>query len=220
MTRVLILARSALARAGLENLLPRGRYDVVGSVADLEALEEVFADSEPEIVLVDAGFDSRSELLAAISASEIARDSVVIFLADHPPPSWSAEALGAGARSVLPADVSSAQLCAAIDAALEGLLVLHPEETSPLLTAPATQRSAATPSRSAASDELPEPLTRREREVLQMLAGGLANKEIAAKLNLSEHTVKFHVASILGKLGAASRTEAVSIALRRALILL
>jgi DNA-binding NarL/FixJ family response regulator len=68
--------------------------------------------------------------------------------------------------------------------------------------------------------ELAEPLTRREREVIQMLASGLGNKEIAARLNISDHTVKFHVASILGKLGAASRTEAVSLGIRRGLVLL
>ncbi len=68
--------------------------------------------------------------------------------------------------------------------------------------------------------ELAEPLTRREREVLQMLAGGLANKEIAGRLAISEHTVKFHVASILGKLGAGSRTEAVTIGVRRGLIMI
>jgi DNA-binding CsgD family transcriptional regulator len=65
-----------------------------------------------------------------------------------------------------------------------------------------------------------EPLTARERDVLQMLSQGLGNKEIAARLKISEHTVKFHIASILGKLGASTRTEAVSVALRRGLILL
>jgi DNA-binding CsgD family transcriptional regulator len=69
-------------------------------------------------------------------------------------------------------------------------------------------------------EELTEPLTPREREVLRLLASGLGNKEIAAKLKISEHTAKFHVASILGKLGAASRAEAVSIGMRNGLILL
>jgi DNA-binding NarL/FixJ family response regulator len=68
--------------------------------------------------------------------------------------------------------------------------------------------------------ELPEPLTPREREVLQMISTGLGNKEIAGRLSISEHTVKFHVASILGKLGASSRTEAVSIGIRHGLVLL
>jgi DNA-binding NarL/FixJ family response regulator len=68
--------------------------------------------------------------------------------------------------------------------------------------------------------DLAEPLTPREKEVLQMLASGLANKEIASRLAISEHTVKFHVASILGKFGAGSRTEAVAIGIRSGLVLL
>ena len=68
--------------------------------------------------------------------------------------------------------------------------------------------------------DLAEELTPRETEVLQMLANGLANKAIAARLSISEHTVKFHVASILGKLGAGSRTEAVTLGIRRGIVLL
>jgi DNA-binding CsgD family transcriptional regulator len=62
------------------------------------------------------------------------------------------------------------------------------------------------------------PLTRREREVLQLLAGGMTNKEIAARLGVTDHTIKFHVNGILGKLGAVTRTEAVVEAARRGLI--
>jgi len=89
---------------------------------------------------------------------------------------------------------------------------MHPVEVDAMFPAaqPASRRLA----------ELAEPLTPRESEVLQMLASGLANKQIAAKLAISEHTVKFHVASILGKLGAGSRTEAVSLGIRRGLVLL
>jgi len=91
-------------------------------------------------------------------------------------------------------------------------VVLHPAEIPAAFPAvqPVSQPLA----------ELPEPLTRREREVLQMLAAGLANKGIAARLNISDHTAKFHVAAILGKLGAATRTEAVALGIRRGLVLL
>ena len=91
-------------------------------------------------------------------------------------------------------------------------LVLHPAELDAMFP-------AAEPASSPLA-ELIEPLTPRESEVLQMLASGLANKEIATRLAISEHTVKFHVASILGKLGAASRTEAVTLGIRRGLVLL
>jgi DNA-binding NarL/FixJ family response regulator len=113
---------------------------------------------------------------------------------------------------VLPNEVSTYQLAAALQAAAAGLVVVHPTEIPaafPVAT-PASQPLA----------ELPEPLTRREREVLQMLAAGLANKEIAARLNISDHTAKFHVAAILGKLGASTRTEAVALGIRRGLVLL
>ena len=68
------------------------------------------------------------------------------------------------------------------------------------------------------ADGFPEHLTPREREVLEMMSEGLSNKEIAAQLKISPHTVKFHISSILGKLGASSRTEATTIGLRRGLI--
>jgi DNA-binding NarL/FixJ family response regulator len=116
----------------------------------------------------------------------------------------------------LPNDVSPEQLVAALQAVASGLLVLHPTQISAQVNSGFP--SVTEPSR--ALDELAEPLTPRESEVLQMLASGLANKEIAAKLAISEHTVKFHVASILGKLGAATRTEAVSLGIRRGLVLL
>ena len=70
------------------------------------------------------------------------------------------------------------------------------------------------------NDQLVEPLTRREIEVLQLLAAGLGNKEIASRLHISEHTAKFHVASIMSKLGAATRTEAVTLGIRRGLVMI
>jgi len=112
----------------------------------------------------------------------------------------------------LPSEVSAEQLRAALEAAAAGLVVVHPSELSGVLP----ERAVL----SAPLRELPEPLTPREREVLQMISAGLGNKEIAARLSISEHTVKFHVASILGKLGASSRTEAVSIGIRHGLVLL
>jgi DNA-binding NarL/FixJ family response regulator len=210
--RVLIVAPSPQARSVLQDLLPRGDYDVVGKISDLAALADTFAEIDPDVVLAEAGEDSESDLLDAISAADMVHDSAVILLAEHPSPGWTAQAIRRGVRAVLPADAPARQLRAAIHAAVEGLVVLPSMEAGMTATAPLREIVPA--------EELPEALTRREREVLQMLASGLANKEIAAKLNLSDHTVKFHVASILGKLGAASRTEAVAIGIRRGLVLL
>jgi DNA-binding NarL/FixJ family response regulator len=210
--RVFIVAASPLARGGLENLLATRGASVVGRSAGLGSLFEQIVDVEPDVVLVDASGDNAEALLDALVSSNLAAETTVILLSNHPRPGWTAEALRAGVRAILPSEVSPDQLAAALEAAMAGLVVVHPSEIAVALPAPSAALSPLA--------ELAEPLTPREREVLEMLASGLVNKEIAAKLSISEHTVKFHVASILGKLGAATRTEAVSLGFRRGLVLL
>ncbi len=212
MIRVFIVAASSLARAGLQSLFGSRDVEVVGSAPSLESLAGQWSDVEADIVLVDAAGEQSEGVLDSLAASQLASEANIVVLSDHSDPRWLAEALRLGVRAVLPGDVSPDQLVAALEAASAGLIVMHPAEVGAIF--PAAQ-SAPRP-----LAELPEPLTPRESEVLQMLASGLANKEIAARLSISEHTVKFHVASILGKLGAGSRTEAVSLGIRRGLVLL
>jgi DNA-binding NarL/FixJ family response regulator len=210
--RVFIVAASPLARAGLENLLAARHVEVAGSVANLDALAGQLPDAAVEAILIDSSGEPFEPLLDSVIASGLPSDFQVVVLAEAASPAASAEALHAGVRAVLPNDISPDQLDAALEAAASGLVVLHPAHFQ-----------AAVPAASLAPrplEELLEPLTPRESEVLQMLAAGLGNKEIAAKLGISEHTVKFHVGSILGKLGAATRTEAVSLGIRRGLVLL
>ncbi|HYT24616.1 MAG TPA: response regulator transcription factor [Candidatus Polarisedimenticolia bacterium] len=212
MIRVFIVAASPLIRAGVQSMLADSRVDIVGSAADLESISGQLVDVEPDVVLVEAGADTHEELLSTLEDAEIAREYPVIVLSEQIKAAWLSDALRAGVRAILPREVTLEQLRAALEAAAAGLLVVHPSELDTVL--PATVGSHAP------VDELLEPLTRREREVLQMLAAGLANKEIAARLAISDHTVKFHVASILGKLGVSTRTEAVSLGIRRGLVLL
>jgi two-component system, NarL family, response regulator YdfI len=179
---------------------------------DFETTSGQLVDVEPDVVLVEVAADTHEELLNALEDSEIAREYAVIVLSEQPRAEWTSKALRAGVCAVLPREVSPEQLRAALEAAAAGLVVVHPSEVSAVLPAPAALSSPVR--------ELPEPLTPREREVLQMISAGLGNKEIAGRLSISEHTVKFHVASILGKLGAATRTEAVSIGIRHGLVLL
>jgi NarL family two-component system response regulator YdfI len=210
--RVFIVAASPLIRGGLQSMLADSRFDIVGSAADLESISGQLVDVEPDVVLVEAAADAQEELLNALEDAELAQEYPVIVLSEQLKAPWLSKALRAGVRAVLPRDATPEQLRAALEAAATGLVVVHPSELDSVL--PATVGSPV------AVDELLEPLTRREREVLQMLAAGLANKEIAARLAISDHTVKFHVASILGKLGASTRTEAVSAGIRRGLVLL
>lgn len=233
MTRVFIIAASSTARSGLENSLGRApmsrrdsrsrardssaQIEVTGSGPDLDALEGRELDGSIDVLLIDASDVNASRLLADIRDTELASDVPIVLLTDQASPAWSTEALREGVRAILPVDVAADQLLAALQAAAAGLIVLHPFEVDSALPAAATGTSARSIQ---PATEVAEALTPREREVLQMLAAGVGNKEIAARLNISDHTAKFHVASILGKLGASTRTEAVAVGIRRGLILL
>lgn len=212
MIRLFIVAASPLARSGLQNLLAARDVSVAGSADTLETLAAELLDIEPDVVVLDASGSNPERILEELAATDLAGETPIVVLLDHTPPGFIAEAMRAGVRAILPSQITSQQLTATLRAAVEGLVLLHPSDVQTLF--PATSLAAAPLA------ELPEALTRREREVLQMLASGLANKEIAARLAISDHTVKFHVASILGKLGAATRTEAVALGIRRGLVLL
>jgi DNA-binding NarL/FixJ family response regulator len=185
--------------------------EVVGSAPNFESLAGQWPDVEADIVLVETSGEQFEAVMDSLAASELASEATIVVLSDHSESRRLAAALRAGVRAILPSNISPEQLVAALQAVAAGLTVMHPAEIDAMFPAGPTSRPLA---------ELTEPLTPRESEVLQMLASGLANKEIAARLAISEHTVKFHVASILGKLGAESRTEAVSLGIRRGLVLL
>jgi two-component system, NarL family, response regulator YdfI len=210
--RVFLIAASPLARAALQSRLKAQGVKIVGSAAAIDALGGDLSDTQADVLLVDAARESPEAIIESLADSDLAAEIPIVVLTEAALPAASAQALQAGIRAVLPNEISTDQLAAALQAAAAGLVVLHPAEVPVVFpaVAPASQPLA----------ELPEPLTRREREVLQMLAAGLANKEIAARLNISDHTAKFHVAAILGKLGAATRTEAVALGIRRGLVLL
>jgi len=210
--RVFIVAASPLIRGGLQSMLADSRFDIVGSAADIESISGSLLDVGPDVILMEAAADAQEGLLNALEDAEVAQEYAVVVLSEQPKADWLFKALRAGVRAVLPRDATPEQLRAALEAAAAGLIVVHPSGLSEVLPAPAALSSPV--------PELPEPLTPREREVLQMISAGLGNKEIAGRLSISEHTVKFHVASILGKLGASTRTEAVSIGIRHGLVLL
>jgi DNA-binding NarL/FixJ family response regulator len=137
------------------------------------------------------------------------RDAGVPVVALVPEAARGTEVWAAGARGMVPRSVDAPTLMAALRAVAAGLTVFSSEVVGP-----------QPPVRARPSQELAEDLTPREHEVLQLLAEGLPNKAIARKLGISEHTVKFHINAILGKLGAGSRTEAVVLATRLGLVLL
>jgi two-component system, NarL family, response regulator YdfI len=197
MVRVLIKALSPMSKAGLETL--------VGADPSLHVIQTASAeDSEADVVVAE--LESRDDEIAAEVLDDAAAGVAVILLVRGSTAEW-ADTLREGVKAVLPRNVTGLQIAAAIQAAAAGLVVLHTQEVESLL------RLNESP------EQLAEPLTPREIDILRVLAEGLGNKEIAARLGISEHTVKFHVASVMGKLAARSRTEAVTLGIRRGLVL-
>lgn len=200
MIRVAIAAPSAVVRAGLEALLAsEPGLEVVGAFADAAGLDAL----RPDVSLL-AGDVS------------LATGGAAVVLTNEDQPAWTAEALRSGVRALLPRDAPPAAILAAVNGAASGVALIDPQELESLLTVSAPARAME----AAGAAAPPAPLTPRELEVLRMMADGAANKEIAWRLGISEHTVKFHVASILGKLDAGTRTEAVARGLRSGLILI
>jgi DNA-binding NarL/FixJ family response regulator len=209
-TRIFVIAQLGAPRERLEELLQTSDFEIIGFGDGLETIDEELAE-EADVVLVDGTVVPHDELLNALHGTSLLRESKVVLLVDRVSSAWLNRAIRGGVHGILPLEPEPDLLAIAVNAVARGLMVIHPSEVQ-------TRRAAGLSS--SETPELVEPLTAREREVLQMLSEGLGNKEIAARLKISEHTVKFHVASILGKLGASTRTEAVSVALRRGLILL
>ena len=204
---VLVIAEGELRVARLEAALRRdpGLRVMMGAVADLA---RILDDQEPAIVLVAIAPPRLPRVLQTLRG--LSRHPSVILLAAEPSRAWTAQTRRAGIQAVLRKDATAPELVAAIAATAAGLLVLHPDALqaipSPMSVFPGASGSTA--------------LTPREVEILEAMAEGMSNRRIAARLAISRYTVKFHVASILGKLGAASRTEAVTLGVRQGIITL
>ena len=222
MTRVFVIAASAIVRSGLEALVAGDeRFQVVGTSSTITALtRQIDGDQLPDVVLweLEQQTDGKSTNLLAIeeAGGEAMSGSAIVALVADPTDAFVIEALRAGVRAVLPRTATGGEIVAAVEAAAAGLIIVHPEALDPLLSAPALSPI----SEQALPNTQIEALTPREIEVLSMLAEGLGNKTIAWRLAISEHTVKFHVSAIFAKLGASSRTEAVTLGIRRGLIML
>jgi DNA-binding NarL/FixJ family response regulator len=204
-TRVFVVAPTPTLRAGLRSML------AAVEVADLLVVGETGLSSgpvpEPSLSEADVVLVADEELLeeTALSVSEDGTQSVLLLSEDEGATS-RLRTLSLRGWGVVPPDAPSEELGAAVAAVAQGLTVLPKTLAERLLDEPA------------AVEELSEPLTARESEVLDLLGHGLSNKMIARELHISEHTVKFHISSLYSKLGVSNRAEAVSQGARHGLI--
>jgi NarL family two-component system response regulator YdfI len=208
--KVLIAARSAIRQAGLEKLLAgTAEFRTVGVCASPAVLEERARQLAPDLLVLDCEAESIADEFTAV-LDHVAGNIDTVVLVDDPEPDLTAELLATGVRAVIRRESSFDELTAALHAAAEGLTVLGADIATTLLK--------RLPHRSVDEVGPAEELTNREMEILELLAEGIGNREIAGRLNISEHTVKFHISSILGKLSASNRTEAVAHGIRQGLI--
>ena len=224
---VFIVAPSLVARAGLESVVSDdANLIITGSAAEIPSAPSVFQIGQTaDVVLINVerekDFDSLLEFTGETESNEINFPAVVALLGAELQTSINlTNALQNNLRGILPHNASANELIQTVKAAAQNLTVLSTEFTETLLSFGAADAPDLIGEIKFDGGELIENLTTREREVLELLVEGESNKRIAHLLNISEHTVKFHVASIFGKLGANTRTEAVTQAIRRGLILL
>lgn len=206
--RVLIVDGHAVSRAGLRRLLESyPDLEVVGEAAEgTQAVSET-AELLPQVVLIDAQLPGEQSLEALRQVRQLNAEIHVLLLADREREEQLYEALRAGASGYILKDIAPDDLARSVRQVARGEVLVQPQMAARLLT------------RLGGNERVPqENLTARERDVLQLLARGLRNKEIAARLIVSERTVNFHLANIYAKLHVSGRTEALSKALERGLL--
>jgi DNA-binding NarL/FixJ family response regulator len=212
MIRVFVVAPTPMMIAGLRAMLTTTEIEVVGAAA---SFAEITIELElPAIDVIVVDYVLLDEVVRAVRAmTNDGRIALVVLTNNDERPLAILRNLSLRGWGLVPVGATSVELQAAVTAVAQGFVVL-PVAFSEQFT---EQRPAVGTLNLSSSEEA---LTNREREVLELVSQGLSNKLIARRLQISEHTVKFHISSISTKLGASSRTDAVSRGIRRGLITL
>jgi DNA-binding NarL/FixJ family response regulator len=209
--KVLVVDGQAVSRAGLRRLLESyPDLEIVGEAGDsMQAVSET-AELLPQIVLIDAQLAENGALETLRQLRQLNAETRALLLAGQEDEALLYEAVRAGAGGYVSKGVAPDELAQAVRAVARGEVLLQPQLAARLLTRFGGREQRSNPPQ--------ESLTAREQEVLQLLARGLRNKEIAARLVVSERTINFHLANIYAKLHVSGRTEALSKALELGLL--
>jgi two-component system, NarL family, response regulator YdfI len=203
MVDVIIMASAQVRRDWLQFALQdRSDIRVSGVSSTFPFLRSLMNERIPDLAVVDLEVTASDSNTTQDWIQELLDVAPIIFLSPSPDPATFNRLVRTSGGGMLRADATADQIVSAVHAASAGLIALD----------------ASLIPESESSGELLEELTSRETEVLQLLAEGFANREIANRLEISEHTIKFHIRSILGKLNASTRTEAVTRGFRAGLI--
>jgi DNA-binding NarL/FixJ family response regulator len=207
--RIVLADDHALVRDGVSSLLRAWGHEVVGAAPDGSGAIALVDDLRPELVLMDVRMPGTSGLEATRQIALAHPEVAIVMLTVSEDEDDLFAAIKAGARGYLLKNLEAAELRSMIDAVGRGEAAISPATATRIIAELA--RPPAEPSG-------PDRLTEREIEVLQLVTAGLRNKEIAARLDISENTAKFHLRNILAKLHAESRTELAARAVREGLV--
>jgi NarL family two-component system response regulator YdfI len=218
--RVLLVAGTSARRVHLAAVMSRALRSVT-VISESQISPAKFVASKSSILVAD--LDTSGEAIAMLAFLQGAPSGAgAVALIDDPDPAWVRSALKTSVNAVISRDATVEDVQLALQAAEAGFVLLHPTSVHGLLQnnsiTEMSDPSDGDIDHGLGREDLLEDLTTRENEVLRLVSMGLGNKEIAARLAISEHTAKFHISSILSKLHAASRTEAVSLGIRKGLI--
>lgn len=212
MIRVTVIAPAIAVRAGLRALLSDDpRIQIIGEAANLIELEEALTEADVVVWSPSLSLDPEV-VLSELSNLRIGETTALLLIYNDPKAMEHLIRNAVRAWGVLAPESTQAELVASVQALNEGLVVTNPVWLNQVITNQTNSKEA--------NDDLVEPLTGREIEILQLLALGLTNKQIAARLKISAHTVKFHVSTIFSKMGTTNRVETVNQGLKKGLILL
>jgi DNA-binding NarL/FixJ family response regulator len=200
--RILIASPFPAMRAGLRALLNDPDLSIIGEAINDEQALALGESLMPQVLLYDLALDHDATFSTISQIKQNAPGVRVLALSDSSSDSRMMRALQAGTRGCLSKIANADELTLAVRQITEGELVLPPTAASTVLQQLSSGSSA-------------EVLSPRELQVVRGVADGLTNKAIALKLGISDHTVKFHLASAMSKMGAASRAEAVALAIQR-----
>ncbi len=212
MIRVTIIAPAIAVRAGLRALLSDDPgIQLIGEAASVIGMEETQTEADVVVWSPSLSLD-QDVVLSELSNLRIGETAALLLIYNDPKAMEYLIQQAVRAWGVLAPESTQAELVASIHALNEGLVVTNPIWLNQAITNHTTSKEA--------NHDLVEPLTGREIEILQLLALGLTNKQIAARLRISAHTVKFHVSTIFSKMGTTNRVETVNPGLKKGLILL
>ena len=216
--RLMLADDHTMLREGLRRSMEAAGFEVVAEAGDGQEAVALASDTRPDVVLMDVSMPVLDGIEATRQIHRVRPEVAIVMLTMHADADVLTRALHAGAVGYLVKDSSTDEVANAVRMAAKGEMLLSPELAGSMLHEVQRLGVSGAPPAGSASQETDGPITKREEEVLQLIAQGLSTPEVGAALFISVKTVKNHLASIYAKLDSRDRTQAVVRAVKMGII--